>query len=50
MITLIIIAIVGFGIWLYFKLTNEMRSPIKPQKNDFKTTLFRKMEKFKDDA
>lgn len=50
MISLIIISIVGFGIWLYFKLINEMSSPIKPKKNDFQTTLFREMEKSKDNA
>jgi len=50
MISLIVIAIIGFGIWLYFKLTNEITPPIKPMKNDFQTTLFREMEKFKDNA
>ena len=48
MITIIILAILGFGIWLYFKVTNEITPPVKPQKNDFKTTLFREMEKLKD--
>jgi len=48
LISLIIIAIIGFGIWLYFKLMNETTSTIKPKKNDFKTTLHREIEKLKD--
>ncbi|MBC8197557.1 MAG: hypothetical protein H8E60_06695 [Candidatus Marinimicrobia bacterium] len=48
MISLIIIAIIGFGIWLYFKLMNETTPTIKPNKSDFKTTLHREIEKLKD--
>lgn len=50
MITIIILAILGLGIWLYFKVTKETTLPVKPQKNDFKTTLFREIEKLKDDS
>lgn len=46
--TLIILAILGLGIWLYFKVFNETTPRVKPQKNDFKMTLFREMEKLKD--
>ena len=48
MITVIIIAIIGFGIWLYFKLTNEVTPPVEPQNKDFETTLYRQMNKLKD--
>ena len=48
MITLIILLILLIGIGLYFKVSNEITPFIKPQKNDFKTTLFREMEKLKD--
>jgi hypothetical protein len=50
MTTLIILAILGFGVWLYFKVTNEVTPPAKPQQNDFKTTLFREMKKLKDNS
>ena len=49
MTSIIVIAIVAFGVWLYFKLVNETTPPVKPQKKDFQTTLFREMEKLKDD-
>lgn len=48
MISIIIIAIIGFGIWLYFKLSNEVTTHIEPKKKDFETTLFREMNKLKD--
>lgn len=48
MTSLIVIAIVAFGIWLYFKLINETTPPPKPEKKDFQTTLFREMKKLKD--
>jgi len=49
MISIIIISIVGFGVWLYFKLVNETTPPVEPQKKDFKTTLYREIEKLKDE-
>ena len=49
MISFIIITIVGFGVWFYFKLVNETTPPAQPQKKDFKTTLYREIEKLKDE-
>ena len=49
MISFIIIIIVGFGVWLYFKLVNETTPPVDPLKKDFKTTLHREIEKLKDE-
>ena len=49
MISIIIIVIVGFGIWLYFKLLNEITPPVESQKKDFKTTLYREIHKLKDE-
>ena len=48
MISFIIIIIVFIGIWLYFKLFSEITPPVKAQKKDFKTTLYREIEKLKD--
>ena len=49
MISIIIISIVGFGIWLYFKLVNETTPRVESKKKDFKTTLYREIEKLKDE-
>ena len=49
MISIIIISIVGFGVWLYFKLVNETTPPVESKKKDFKTTLYREIEKLKDE-
>ena len=49
MISILIISIVGFGVWFYFKLVNETTQPVEPQKKDFKTTLYREIEKLKDE-
>ena len=49
MISIIIIVIVGFGVWLYFNLLNETTTPVESQKKDFKTTLYREMDKLKDE-
>ena len=49
MISISIILIVGLGVWLYFKLVNETTFPVEPQKKDFKTTLYREIEKLKDE-
>ena len=48
MISFIIIIIVFIGIWLYFKLFNEITPPMEAQKKDFKSTLYREIEKLKD--
>ena len=48
MITLIIFAIIALGLWIYFKILNETTPPVAPKKNDFKTTLFREMQKIKE--
>ena len=49
MISIIIISIVGLGVWLYFKLVNETTPLVEPKKKDFKTTLYREIEKLKDE-
>ena len=49
MISFIIILIVGFGVWFYFKLVNENTPPVEPHKKDFKTTLYREIKKLKDE-
>ena len=49
MISIIIISIVGFGVWLYFKLMDESNPPLASPKKDFKTTLYREIEKLKDE-
>ena len=49
MISIIIISIVVFGVWLYFKLVDETTPPVEPLKKDFKTTLYREIEKLKDE-
>tara|TARA_A100001015_G_scaffold281072_1_gene343956 strand:+ start:206 stop:358 length:153 start_codon:yes stop_codon:yes gene_type:complete len=50
MITIIILGILGVGVWLYFKVINETTIHTSSKKNDFKTTLFREMEKLKDSS
>ena len=34
---------------MYFKLMNDTTPPVEPQKKDFKTTLYREIEKLKDE-
>ena len=49
MILIIIFSIIMVGIFLYFKAFDENKVIIKPKNNDFQSTLYREINKIKED-